>query len=117
LSATISESPPIVTFSDVVEIPSRHELEAVLSSISAINSKLKILDRNVSLSKSYVSKCATKPSQGRLSPVDGESDIRWKFRDAEQGKRGHRATGKGTSFEGAGAKFTTVPFDDDEMED
>ena len=116
MNATISESPPIVTFSDVVEIPSRHELEAALSSISAINNKLKILDRNVSLSKSYVSKSASKPGQGRLSPVDGESDIRWKLRDAEHGKKGHKAAGKVNSFEGAGTKFPTVPFDD-KMED
>jgi len=117
LNATISDSPPIVTFSDVVEIPSRHELEAVLSSISVLNSKLKILDRNVSLSKSYVSKSAIKPGQGRLSPVDGESDIRWKLRDAEQGKKGHRAAGKVNSFDGAGAKSPILPFDEEKMED
>jgi hypothetical protein len=100
----------------VVEVPSRHELEAVLSSISTINHKLKILDRNVSLSKLYVSKSASKSGQGRLSPVDGESDVRWKLRDAEQGKKGHRAAGKVNSFESEGAKFPTVPFDD-KMED
>lgn len=116
MNATISESPPIVTFSDVVEIPSRHELEAVLSSISAINNKLKSLDRNVSLSKSYISKSANKPGQGRLSPVDGEPDIRWKLRDSEHGKKGQRTAGKVNSFESAGTKFPTIPFDE-KMED
>ena len=117
MNATISDSPAIVTFSDVVDIPSRHELEAVLSSISAINRKLKTLDRNVSLSHSYVSKSATKPGQGRLSPVDGEADIRWQLRDTELAKKGPRAGGKGNSFEGGGAKFPNVPIDDDKMED
>lgn len=89
-------------------IPSRQELENVLSSISAINGKLKALDRAVSLSKSYISKSATKPGQGRSSPVDGESDVKWKLRDGEQGKRGSRSAGKPSSVDSSVAKFPNV---------
>ena len=117
MNATISDSPPAVTFSDAVEIPSRYELESALTSIVAINSKLKALDREVGLSKLYISKCVSKPGQGRLSPVDGDSDVRWKLRDAEQGKRGARSGGRSNSPGGGGAqKFPNVPFDD-KMED
>ncbi len=73
--------------------------------------------RNVSLSKSYVSKSASKPGQGRLSPVDGEADIRWKLRDTEQVKKGSRAGGKGNIFDSGATKFPSVPFEDDKMED
>lgn len=86
-------------------------------SISAINSKLKALDREVGLSKSYISKSVSKPGQGRLSPVDGDSDVRWKLRDAEQTKRGARSGGRSNSPSGGGVqKFPNVPFDD-KMED
>ena len=103
----------------MVDIPSRHELESVLSAISAINSKIKKLDREVGLSKTYVSKSDSKPAQGRLSPVDGESEVRWKLRDAEQGKRASRsggATSKPSSPVGGVQKVPSVPLDD-KMED
>ena len=114
MNATISDSPTIVTFYDVVDIPSRHELEAVLLSISTLNNKLKALDREVGLSKLYISKSSTKP--GQVSPIEGESDIRWKLRDAEQGKKGNRSGGKGNQFDGGGSKFLNIA-NNDKMED
>lgn len=116
MNATISDSPQIVTFSDVVELPSRRELESVLSSISTINGKLKAMDREVGLSKSYISKTVSKPGQGRLSPVEGDSDVRWKLRDVEQGKRGARSGGRANSPVGRGQNFPYALFDD-KMED
>jgi len=103
---------------DEINIPSRHELESVLSAISAINSKIKKLDREVGLSKAYVSKSDSKPAHGRLSPVDGESDVRWKLRDAEQGKRGKSAstTGRPGSPVGGVQKLPIAPLND-KMED
>ena len=77
----------MVTFPDTVDIPNRQELEAVLSSVSAINQKLKALNGEVGLSRAYLSKLVT--MGGRLSPIDteGESDIRMSLRDVQQGKR------------------------------
>jgi len=117
LNATIGDSPPVVTFSDVVDIPSRHELENVVSSISSINDKLKALDREIGLSKQYNSKSAVKPGQGRMSPVDGDSDVRWKMRDNDQGKRGSKSGSKGSSLDSSGSKFPNIPFINDKMED
>jgi hypothetical protein len=101
-----------------VDLPSRQELESVLSSISSINNKLKALDREISLSKPYISKSAPKPGQGRgMSPVDGESDIRWKLplRDADPQRKSGRS--KGSSMDnGVGSKFPNIPYDD-KMED
>jgi len=106
----------VITFSDVVDIPSRQELETILSSISAVNDKLKALDKEIGLSKQFVSKMATKPGQGRMSPVDGDSDIRWKMRDPDQGRKGSRSGSKGSSADNGGAKFPNIPFND-KMED
>jgi hypothetical protein len=108
LNATISDSPPFVMFTEDITIPSRQDLERVLSSVSAINDRLKAFDREVGLSKTYVAKLQGKSSQGRLSPVDGEPDgSRWP-RESDQGRRrGGRFTGKG-SFD--------RPYDDN-MED
>ena len=90
----------------------------MLASISSLNNKLKGLDREISLSKSYISKSSTKPGQGRgMSPVDGESDIRWKMplRDAEPLRKGGK--GKSSNLDnGVGSKFPNVTFDD-KMED
>jgi len=114
----MSGSPPVVHFFDNVDVPSRRELESVLSSISALNNKLKELDREISLSKSYISKSSAKSGQGRgMSPVDGESDIRWKLppRDADPMRKSGK--GKGSNLDnGVGSKFPNIPFED-KMED
>lgn len=93
----MSGSPPVVTFIDIPEIPDRHKLDAVISSVSSINAKLKKFDQQVNLSKPYISKslsgASMKPNQGGTSPIDGESDIRWKIRDGEGAGGGRRGTG------------------------
>jgi hypothetical protein len=95
LNATISGSPPFVTFSDDTAIPSRHDLEMVLSSVSAINNRLKAFDKEVSLSKAYLAKQQVKAAQGRLSPLDGEPEARWNARESDQGRRqGSRYIGR-----------------------
>jgi len=113
LSATISESPPIVTFSSDTSIPSRTEYEKILSSITAINAQLKKLDRDVGLSPSYIKRVKPGGGQGNLSPVDGE-DVRWtSMRDSEpgNGKRAGRGAKGSVSEMRGGNKFPNGPFD------
>ena len=93
--------------------PSRGELEAILKSISEINVKIKALDREVGLSKAYVAKFLVKPGNDRLSPVEGESDMRWKLRETERPKRANRS-GKSNVANDNGTR--NVQFDD-KMED
>lgn len=112
MNATISDSPPFVTFSDDITVPNRQDLERVLSSVSAINNRLKALDREVSLSKSYIAKQQGKSVQGRLSPIDGEPDARWNVRDTEPRRR--RGVGR---FVGNNSLDRGQPFSDDKMED
>jgi hypothetical protein len=107
-------------------MPDRHKLDAVISAVSSINARLREFDQRVGLSKTYNSKVMTgasiKPNQGRVSPVDGESDIRWKLRDGEGGTGGGgRRAGSGTksspsntSNSFGGARFLSM---NDKMED
>jgi hypothetical protein len=108
-----------VTFSATAEMPTRHELERVLSTVSAINYRLKAFDREIGLSKSYISKQSGKVGQGRMSPVEGEPDARWSVRDPEPPRRraGRLGGNKGGgSFERAGEKMQNPAYDD-KMED
>ena len=52
-----------------------------------------------------------------MSPVDGESDIRWKLplRDTDPLRKSGRNKG-GSQDNGVGSKFPNIPFDD-KMED
>ena len=106
---------------DTVEIPDRHKLDAVITSVSFINAKLKEFDQQVGLSKAYISKsligATMRPNQGRVSPVDGESDIRLKMRDSEGGgSASRRAAAKSTSSKSSndGTRFLSM---NDKMED
>ena len=111
LNATISDSPPVITFSDDIPLPTRAELESLLLSISTINKKIKAFDREVGLSKLYQSKIG-KPGQGRLSPVDGE-EPKWSFVTPTEGEHGKKSKGKsGVVARGGGVKFAdNTPMD------
>jgi hypothetical protein len=95
-------------------VPSRHQLETVLTLTSAINNKLKVLDREVSLSTAYNSKHANKLGQGRMSPVEGEPEVMQRFlRTQDQPKVGR---GRRSSYDRGGNKFPSAPSDE-KMED
>jgi len=124
LTATLSGDPPVVTFVDKVDVADRHKLDAVIDSVTTINAKLKEFDQQVGLSKSYLNKshsgAAFKPNQGRVSPIDGESEIRWKMRDGEStatsggGRRGTKSSSSKSS--GNSVDGTRFIFND-KMED
>jgi len=119
VNATISEDPPIVTFSDDVPIPDRREFELLLSEASAINAKIRALNKEVSLSKTYLAKTSGKQAGTRMSPVEGEVEIPGVARMANPMRRGGRGQdgGRMNSFDrNAGNKFPNVPYDD-KMED
>lgn len=109
--------------------PDRHRLDAVISSVSTINAKLKDFDNQVGLSKIYIAKSGTgtmtKPNnQGRVSPVDGESDIRWKMRDGGEGSGGGWSRPRGGVAKSSSSKSSGNSFDgtrflsmNDKMED
>lgn len=124
LTATLSGDPPIVTFVDKVDVADRHKLDTVIASVSAINAKLKEFDQQVGLSKAYISKshsgAAFKPNQGRVSPVDGESEVRWKMRDGEStaSSGGGRRGTKSNSSKSSGNSVDGMRFVfNDKMED
>jgi hypothetical protein len=91
-------------------VPSRQELETVLSLTSAINNKLKALDREVSLSTAYNSKRANKIGQGRMSPVEGESEVMQRYLRAQDQPKGGR--GRRSSYDRGGNKFPGAPSDE-----
>ena len=107
---------------DTVEIPDRHKLDAVITSVSFINAKLKEFDQQVGLSKAYISQslagATMRPTQGRVSPVDGESDIRWKMRDSEGGdvasRRGAPKSTHSKNSSNDGTRFLSM---NEKMED
>jgi hypothetical protein len=87
-------------------------LETVLSLTSAINNKIKALDREVSLSTAYNSKQASKAAQGRMSPVEGEPEVNSRYSMRDQGKTGR---GRKGSFTRGGNKFPVAH--DEKMEE
>jgi hypothetical protein len=114
VNATISENPPIVTFSDEVPIPDRHQLERLLSQASSVNTKIRALNRHVSLTKSYLAKTGGKQAGTRMSP-EGEADLPRGMRMAEPMRRSLRNEGRLNSSDRN--KFPNVPYDDKNMED
>ena len=95
-------------------MPSRHQLETVLSLTSAINSKLTALDKEVSLSTAYNAKHTNKAGQGRMSPVEGESEIMQRFLRAQDPPKVVR--GRRSSYDRGANKFPSAPSDE-KMED
>jgi hypothetical protein len=93
-------------------VPSRHQLETILSLTSAINSKLTALDKEVSLSTAYNAKHTSK--QGRMSPVEGESEIMQRFLRAQEPPMVGR--GRRSSYDRGANKFPSAPSDE-KMED
>jgi hypothetical protein len=87
-------------------------LETVLSLTSAINNKIKALDREVSLSNVYNAKQSSKSGQGRISPVEGEPEVNSRYSMRDQGKTGRSRKG---SFTRGGNKFPVSL--DEKMED
>ena len=114
LNATISESPPIVTFFSDTSIPSRSEYEKVLSSITAINARLKKLDRSVGLSPSYIKRVKPAGGQGNVSPTDADDakDAKWtSMREPESSNEKRGKGRKGSVTDMRGNKFPNGPFD------
>jgi hypothetical protein len=103
----------MLTFSDDIPRPTRAELESILLSISNINNKIKVFDKEVGLSKAY----HQKTGQGGMSPVDGEdftprSPNYSRGKAGDDGRRGFKGKG-GISGRGSGVKVVS----NDKMED
>ena len=94
----------------------------MITDVSFINTKLKEFDQQVGLSKAYIIQSLTgatmRPNQGRVSPVDGESDVRWKMLDGEgAGGASRRGAPKSTLSKNTSNDGTRFLSMSDEMED
>jgi hypothetical protein len=110
VNAKISNNPPIVTFSDEVPVPDRRQLELLLAEASAINAKLRDLNKEVSLSKTYLAKTGGKQAGAGMSPVERESELPRAMRSADPMRKGARSEWRVNSLDRT--KFPNVPYHD-----